>query len=141
MIDKTPKKPDRLFIDKKDKKYYDRLKQEEMFRYKENRHLFLLALGYGFKNDIKVQLKSKEGFVRTEYLSSENWSLIKAIAITVKSIEVLSNPELIFQIVEEYAHGGIKILFDEVQSTPFASFDKKFEKELHEIYDELNLGD
>ena len=66
-----------------------------------------------------------------------------AIAINDNnSVDVLANREEVFQIAEEYAHAGIRLLHDKIKSTQLGgSFDKQFEKELIDIYKELDLGE
>jgi len=50
-----------------------------------NKHLFILAMSLGFKNNRYIPLKSGDkhsgGYCRVESLSEEDKSLIKAIAI------------------------------------------------------------
>lgn len=129
-----PKARDRLFVDKKDLELYKRSKSEDMFRDKDNKDLFILAMAYGYKNNVKRALEAREGYVRTEYLKAEDLALINGLAISTESVETLSTPERVFQLAEEYAHAGIRLLVDKIESGSFGSFEKKFEKELHQMY-------
>jgi hypothetical protein len=130
--------PDRLSIDKKDKVLYEKLKAEAIFN-KENKDLFIMAMTYGYKNKVRTALETKEGYVRTEYLKPEDWALINSLAIGTRSVEILSKPEDICQLAEQYAHAGIKILAAKLDSTSFGSFEKQFEKELLEMYEKIDL--
>lgn len=140
--------PDRLNIDKKtDRELYDALDNEKMLRFKDKggirtrKEQFLFAMSIGFKNKSKRPLESKEGFFLLKDMRPDEEALINAVAIAdTDSIEVLSKKEDVFKIAEEYAHAGIKLLVDKIQSTQFGSFDKQFEKELLELYKELDLG-
>jgi len=131
--------PDRLYIDKDDKKYYDSL-AKEIFLDKERKDQFLFALAIGFKNGINQPIKSREGFIRTEYLNSEDITLLNSIAIYHSgSSQILCEPNEIYKIAEEYAHAGIKIIFDEATTNQPGSIFKKFELELMEGIKAINL--
>jgi hypothetical protein len=134
------KKLDRLHIDKKDKDLYEYLKNE-IFRssdLKENKNLFLFALSIGFNNNAEHPINTKLGFVRAEYLQPKDEALINAIALhTEKTVKVLSNKEDVYKIAEEFAHGGIRILYDEVTSKRPGSFYKRFEKEMYDLRKQL----
>jgi len=122
--------PDRLYIDKKDKDLYDKIK-DDLFKEIQNKDQFLVAMAYGYKYDAKIPLDSKEGYVRTEYLSPEDKALMDAIALSVEdSVDILANKELVFSIAEEFAHGGIKLIHDQVISQQYGSFIKTLEKEI-----------
>lgn len=137
-----------LYIDKKDRELYDRLAQEVVFKSKgkekDNRSLFIYAVIYGYKNKKNLELTeltSKETYLRVEYLKPEDWVLFQSIAIEQGSIEILGNFEKLCQLIEQYAHTGIKLLVNEIDSggEP-GTFEKKFEKELLEIYKNLPLN-
>lgn len=131
--------PDRLYIDKKDVNLY---KECEIFKDKSNREQLLFAMAIGFKNSVKHPLERKEGFVRTEYLKPEDFALLNAVAMyDAKTPEILANKEEVFKIAEEYAHAGIKLLYEKIKSLQYGSFYKQFEKELFEIYNELGVGE
>jgi len=131
--------PDRFYIDKSDRKLYEKIEEEEMFKGKNRKDEFLFAMAIGFKNKVKPSLKTpKDGFFLTKDLKPEDEALINAMAVwESNSVDVLSNKEEVFKIAEEYAHGGARILHDSIGSTQFGSFSKQFEKMLHEIYEEL----
>lgn len=117
--------PDRLFIDKNDREFYKKIKREifEGFFSKEAKDQFILAMAFGFAHKGRCSLDSRDGFFRSEYLQQKDEALINAIAIfTTDSIEVLSNKEEVYKIAEEYAHGGIRLLYEEVTSGMPGSF-------------------
>lgn len=138
--EETKKEPDRLCIDKSDRDLYNIIKRESIFLGKGDKELFIIAMAFGFKNKARISLPNREtsGYTRTSYLTLQDKALIYAVALKEKgSVEVLSDKEEVFKIAEEYAHGGIKILHDTIESTQFGSFSKQFEKKLYEIYEEL----
>lgn len=131
--------PDRLNIEKEDKKYYDNLVME-VFSSKERKEQFLFAMAIGFKNGISRPLNSKEGFFRTEYLSPEDKALLNSLAIyQTGSAEVLQDLDTVYRIAEEYAHAGIKIIYDEATSGQPGSIFKKYELTLSELFDSLTF--
>lgn len=128
--------PDRLNIDNTDKEVYEQLKEEKIFKERSNKELFLFAMAVGYKNEIKKKLNSKFGFVRTEYLSEEDLSLIKTVSISKQDVNILKDMKKVFKISEEYAHTGIKILGNKLKGIQFGSFDKKLEKDLLDFINE-----
>lgn len=144
-----PQIPDRLHIDKEDRKLYDELDKENMLKFKDKggrrtrKEQFIFSMVIGYKNKIKRPLDTKDGFFNTRDMRLEDEAIIDAIAINDnKSVDVLANREEVFQIAEEYAHAGIRLLYDRIKSTQLGgSFDKQFEKELIDIYKELYLGE
>jgi len=130
------KKIDRIFVDKKDIISYDKLRQKPSpFANGQNKDIFLAALVIGFHEGIKLPLQSKEGYFRTEYLKSEEKTLIKSIAVaTTGDLNVLLDEQRIYSIAEEYATGGISLLIDRVQNDSYGSYAKKLENELLKIF-------
>lgn len=129
--------PDRIYVDKDDKELYEKIKEEEIFQDRENKDLFIIAMAYGFKHQVKRKLDKKEGYLRTEYLKREDWGLINSVAVNDGLIDNLNDREAVLKLAEEYAHGGIKLLCDYIDSIQHGSFDRQFEKELLDLFDEL----
>lgn len=128
--------PDRIYIDKKDRKLYDDI---EFFKGRSRKEQFLLAMSYGFKNNISKKIEKQEGFFLTKDMRPEDEALIYSVGLkSYGKIEILVDKEKMYQIVEGYARAGIKLLHDEVVASEFGSFDIKLEKELSKIYDEQN---
>jgi hypothetical protein len=133
----TNRTPDRLYIEKTDRALYDKLKSIEVFKDKETKDLFLVAMSYGYKNEITRSIDTKDGFVRTEYLKPKDLALINAVALTQGGIEMLDKPDEVFKLAEEYANAGIKLLVGEIDSVAFGSFEKQWEKQIVEKYREI----
>lgn len=140
--------PDRINIDKKDRKLYDdKLDNEELLRFsgrggrRTRKEQFLFALAFGFRNKVKRPLESKEGFFLIKDLHPEDEALLNAVALyDTGNPEVLSDRKEVFKIAEEYAHAGIKLLVDKIESLEFGSFDKVLEMELKEMLKEPEFG-
>lgn len=127
------KKIDRLFVDKKDIDDFNRLKEKDSpFAGCQNKDIFLAAMVVGFNEGSKIELKSKEGYVREEYLTEEDRTLIKSIAIAEdKDLKVLADKQKVFLIAEQYATGGIVLLKAKVFGVEqYGSYAKKLKSEL-----------
>ena len=129
--------PDRLYINKKDKDLYSQLLGKNgPFEGKDNKHIFMLSLAYGYKYGKKTDIVEREGMVRTEYLDKNEKSMIKAIGIAEKnSLNTLIDKKLLFNIAENYANTGLHILYEEAFSNGvnFDLYFKKLESELAQV--------
>ena len=132
---------DRLFVDKEDRKFYEKLESEDLFLNKSKREHFLYAMAIGFKNNVRLPLESKDGLFHTADLRPEDESLIKTLALvtTDNNFEILSNKEDMYTIAEEYAHGGIRIIIDKIESKPFGSYELHCEKDLFDAFNKLDI--
>ena len=135
-------KPFTLNIQKLDKSIYKKLQEENSpLRGRSNRDLFMLAMFIGFRQGTRTKLKERETYVRTEYFSNEDISIMKAVAIhESQSLEVLQDLRKVFSIVEEYANCGIKILKDESYSGGLKTFVKRFEESLMYDFEKISKG-
>ena len=135
MIDKQP---DRLFIENNDRQLYEEL-EKEIFKnsdLNERKDQFFFAMAIGFKNETRQPLSSKDGFVRSEYLQPKDSALLDAVAIfNTNDVDVITNRDMVFNIAEEYAHAGIRILYDSVKSCQPGSYFKKLEVEINSMID------
>jgi len=83
---------------------------------KYTRDIFRLALAYGYINDIRLPLQSKDNFVNKTNFGETLPALINALAITKssKGVEILAeDPVDVYQVAEEYANGGLDPLNSE----------------------------
>jgi len=132
--------PDRFCIDKEDRPYYQKAVDENVvnFKNKNQKDRFLLAMAIGFENDQKHGLKTRDDFFYSHDLGTEDRALINALAIHKHgSADILANEKEVFDIAEQYASAGIRILADSIDKVQFGKFDKIFEQDLVEI---LNLN-
>ena len=132
--------PDRLYIDRADRELYNHhTVKNEILAGRENKEQFLFAMAIGFKNQVKRPLDAREGFVLTTYMRPEDEALIDMVAIyDTGSADVLSDREVVFRIAEEYAHAGIRLLYDKATSGQPGSFFKKLEIELFGLLEDLD---
>ena len=124
--------PDRLYVEKSDLKIYKRLKDVgSPFQKKENKELFLMAMIEGFKQGGTKELRKREGYVRWAYLTDQEKSLIKALAIHKEgTLNALLDKKKVFSIAEEHAAYGIRFLHDRVFGGEYGTYAKKLESEL-----------
>lgn len=83
---------------------------------KYTRDIFRLALAFGYLNDIRLPIESKDNFVNKTNFGETLPALINALAITNsdKGIEILAeDPVDVYQVAEEYANGGLDLLNSE----------------------------
>lgn len=109
----------RLFIERGTKEdnarnKYKYLSTRYPFRGKENIDIFVIAMVKGFKAKRRSELKGRDGFIRFNSIDQRSMTLIKGLAVSEEgSLTVLSDPEKVSQIAEEYANTGIRLLLDE----------------------------
>lgn len=87
---------------------------------KKNKHfsrdIFALALAFGYMEDIRLSLDTKDNFLNSENFGDNLPSLINALAISKseEGIQILAeDTSKIFEVAEEYANGGLPLLDSE----------------------------
>lgn len=106
------------------------------FYKKTMKQVFMYAMGIGFSNGKRTPLKKKNRAIPLTACSNTDKSLIKAIAITEKNstdVMLQENVREAFEIAEEYANGGIDLLYFQVFGTEPGDPDKKMEQILRDI--------
>jgi len=133
------KKVDRIYVDKKDLPDFNKLKEKgSPFENCQNKEIFLAAMVVGYHEGGRIELKNREGYFREEYLSDEERTLIRAIAISeMEDLNVVLDEQKIYSIAEEYATGGISLLKAKVSSGEYGSYVKKLESELLRTFDKI----
>jgi len=126
--------PITLNIKKSDREIYNNILENSPLKGRSNKEAFLLAAVVGFKKGQRISISgNKESYVRTEYLNDDDRVLINAIAIKeTEKIEIIQDKKEVFNIIEEYAHGGLISLKEMVFDKDAGSFLKKFEAYLRE---------
>ena len=128
---------DRLYIAKEDRERYTRLRDEfgEDSNWKE---LFMLAAGTGCRVGERQPFEKRDEFFHVRDLKDRDWALLNALALHAEDdADVTLETDEVFSIAEEYAHAGIRILADMVESSPLEGFQKHLEKRLDDVYEEL----
>lgn len=134
--------PDRIYFDKSDRELYDKLDSEEMLnhRYRTRKEQFFFVVAIGLKHGKRFPLKSREGFFLAKDLHPVDIALLNAVAVfDQKSNEVLEDKRKVFLISEEYAHAGIIILAEKLDTSAYGTYDKHFEKEVIELFNKIEF--
>ena len=119
-----------LNVEESFKKDFDRLLEKDS-PIKGNKRVFIMAMIKGFMLKNRLKLKKKHDFVRIEYLSPEEKSIIKALALyESKDLNIYSNIKEIYSIAEEYASGGIQDLNEEIFGKQHGTYVKRLESQL-----------
>lgn len=136
------KETTRVHISKSDRPIYDKLKYSDgPFKGRKNKEIFIMAVALGYKAGTRKKITPpREPYDEIDNFSTEQKSIIKAIAVAEENMEILSNPAKVYCIAEEYAVTGIKILDGMVNSTEY-DFSKKLESILVEEYDKQKMGE
>ena len=129
-------KRDRVYIAREDKPLYERLHKEAMGKGKGNKELFLLAVATGSRCGVPRPFEKREEYVRAEYFNERDLALLSALAVQHEkgNIDIVSNRDEVFAIAEQYAHAGIRLLAEMIDSSSHEGFEKRFEKDLHEAF-------
>lgn len=113
---------DRFFVEKDDFEKYKELEKDPSFSINQHPELFLLAACIGYKYDLGDPLICKEGLtMKTSVLNLEmGASIYQAFKIiTMEKNEIDENGNLkVNTVIEEYANGGFKKLYNEFLNLP-----------------------
>lgn len=109
--------PRELAVDKSNHKLFDDLASEDMSPFSKRdapmKDVFLCAMSIGYYNKLRKNLKSRRGSIPSRTLNDEEKWLIRSIGISEKKdLEALFDIKEIVTIAEEYANGGIQLLYD-----------------------------
>jgi len=123
--------PDRANVDKNDRKIYSKISEgkDGFFKGANRKEQFLTAMAIGFLNNVRKPLGNKDALFNTREIDSKDMALINAVYVyDTDNLDGLTNGEEILKIAEEYAHAGINILNDQIESTTLGNFWKQYEK-------------
>lgn len=110
--------PRELAVDKSNHKLFDDLASEDMSPFSKRdapmKDVFLCAMAIGHHNKVRKPLKGgRKGSIPSGTLNDEEKWLIRSIGIAEKKdLEALFDIKEIVTIAEEYANGGIQLLYD-----------------------------
>lgn len=133
---------DRVYISGSDRPIYDTLKKysDSPLKGRKNKEIFMMAMIIGFyKTGVRTELKNPVDYDHVENLGPDRRTIIKAIAVAEEGMNVLDDEEKIYNIANEYAATGIKILESMVNNHEY-DFIKKLESMLVEEYDSKKMG-
>ncbi len=97
-----------------------------------------MAMLLGLEESTRTALRKKDGWIFIDYLSEEELSIIKAIAVfEMGNLNILLDKDKMFTIAEEYAATGIRLLKERVFSGGYGTFAKKFESDLVTVFENV----
>ena len=127
----------RLSYGEENQEYYQTLKRvsKSPFYNEDMTKIFISAMALGYKKGLKKKLKKREGALHgPSFTPQEKWLMIALYMKenTKHGVNVLFEPDEIFNLAEEYANGGLQSLWDIYNSTvePVEELEKEFRKYL-----------
>ena len=135
------KVPDRIYIGAEDRVIYKKIDETaDLFKKKNNKEQFLFAMAIGFSNNTRIPLKKKENWFLKKDLKPEDEAILNVVALKATGdTSVLPDKSEVYKIVEEYAHAGLKILLDNIESAEFGTYWKQLEKNINKLSKEMSL--
>jgi len=104
-----------------------------LLRDSDHAEVFILSMSIGFKDKRRTALEDAYPLINMNSLSEDQEWLIKALAISeTGGVDILNQPRQIIKIAEEYANGGIDILYDRIYRGA-GEYAKRLEEELRSI--------
>jgi len=134
LSEKESSEPHRLSIDKSQREMYGRLLEEPsspLSRRKgyRNKDVFILAMCLGYRLGVKKELQKREAYFEDRDLTSEDKTIMKALAASKLGLESVVDKRQVYGLAEQFAAGGIAELHDTCFSQ-FGSFEKQLESRL-----------
>ena len=127
----------RLSYGEENQEYYQTLKRisKSPFYQAEMTRIFIAAMALGYKKGLKKKLKKMENALHgPSFTPQEKWLMIALYMKenTKHGVNVLFEPDEIFNLAEEYASGGLQSLWDIYNSTvePVEELEKELRKYL-----------
>lgn len=138
--------PDRIYIDIRDWDVINQLERENYFNFsnKTRKDQFMFALAIGVNSDLNinsVNIEKRREIFLTKDLSENDKAIFYAVAIKSSNgdLNIINDLNEVYKIVQKYAHIGFQILYNRIKNTAYGSFEKIFEVEMAELYNELFL--
>ena len=131
----------RLYIDPETKKYYSDIKRKYDNLKLSNSDLFSLALSMGYYYGVKKPLNRKVAYIRYETITQDLLTIIDLLAINEfggDNPDLFDDPILGFDLAEEYANAGIKILVEKIYDSN-EHLDLFLFKAISELYDGIDF--
>jgi hypothetical protein len=107
-----------IHIDKERREMFNSLqeKEESPLYGASNHDLFMFAFGYGKANTMPEEIQNeKAAFFGRTSLREQQKAVIEAVAVAEeRSVHVLQDQRMVYEIAEKYANAGIKLLHGRV---------------------------
>ena len=132
----------KLHIDSETRICYSKIKQNYSHLRLTNSQLFSLALAIGYQKGIKSSLNKKIAFIRHETVPTDLFSLIFLFDIDEygEDEKWINEPLILFDLAEEYANTGIKILM-QIMENQDSNLEEFLTSNILKLCDTINLED
>lgn len=86
----------------------------------ENKEIFLLCLSFGFEEKHLGKIPPrKSDAVRLNYFDEREIAMMRSIALAhTNDFHILIDEDAMYDIIEQYAAGGLELLYVEIQNQP-----------------------
>ena len=103
-----------------------------IFYKREQTEIFFLAAAIGHLNKNRLPLKDKTDVRLYSTLTHDHKMFIRVLALNEENFDynILKNGQEVIRIIEEYANGGFKLLYDQVIKN---SFDNNLENQIWDM--------
>lgn len=122
--------PRNFNIEKKLQDKYQEITNSGFFEDCENHEVFLIAMGYGWRNGIRKEIEKRYPVVNTRKIDDTQAWTMASIAIAEEGFSVLSDVSEIQRIAEEYANGGFSVIQDKIEKAPPNAELEKLQREM-----------
>lgn len=122
--------PRNFSIEKELQDKYQEITNTGLFEGCENHEVFLVAMGYGWRNDIRKPVEERYPVVNTRKINETQAWTMASIAIVEDGFSVLSDISRVGKIAEEYANGGFGVLQDKIEQSPPDAELEKIQREM-----------
>lgn len=122
--------PRDLDVDLANHELFEKLKNYERspFYGRTMKDIFIFAMSVGFSEQARKRLSKRKGTIPTATLTDDDDWLIRTIAIAEeKTLDILFDEMKVYEIAEEYANGGIRLLVNTLLDTKPGDPSKKLE--------------
>ncbi len=121
-------------IEKNNKKLFNELEgSNEIFKDKNHRDIFMIALAMGYKHKVSKKMKQPYPLINCNSFNDEDVWLIASIAIKEKGLSVLGDMVEMRKIAEGYANAGFDILYKKLYEEKPGTVLKHLEAVLLEV--------
>lgn len=134
--------PRELDVDANNHGKFDDLAKSQFFNKNDApmKEVFIYSMALGYKNKNRVPLVKRKGSIPSRLFETDDLWLIKSIAVAEKKkIETLLDVKTIVETAEEYANGGIGLLYNLILGPSPGEPYKKLDANARDVYNQIQL--
>lgn len=142
-MNNASKEPRMIYIGAAQKKIVDKIDKNKFLDLNDvsmsRMDLFIFAMALGIESNIESNVKSKESFVRSEYVKIKHDALLYSIYIyqlqDKEQLDSIINRDKIFELAQNYANTGFDLIDDMMKNKAESIIELELIKELDEDYE------